>query len=60
MPSDTARGDLDGDGKLTLHDVLLLCLSLGSGKPYSGIADIDKNGTNDIQDALKLLVQIVK
>ena len=60
VPSDTARGDLDGDGKMTLHDVLLLCLSLGNGKPYSGIADIDKNGTNDIQDALKLLAQIVK
>lgn len=60
VPSDTARGDLDGDGKMTLHDVLLLCLSLGNGKPYSGIADIDKNGTNDIQDAIKLLVQIEK
>lgn len=60
VPSDTARGDLDGDGKMTLHDVLLLCLSLGNGKPYSGIADIDKNGTNDIQDALKLLAQIAK
>lgn len=60
VPSDTARGDLDGDGKMTLHDVLLLCLSLGNGKPYSGIADIDKNGTNNIQDALKLLAQIAK
>ena len=54
------RGDLDGDGKMTLHDVLFLCFSLGNGKPYNGIADIDKNGTNDIQDALKLLAQIVK
>ena len=60
VPSDTARGDLDGNGKMTLHDVLLLCLSLGNGKPYSGIADIDKNGTNDIQDAIKLLAQIAK
>ena len=60
VPSDTARGDLDGDGKMTLHDVLFLCFSLGNGKPYSGIADIDKNGTNDIQDALKLLAQIAK
>lgn len=60
VPSDTARGDLDGDGKLTLHDVLLVCLSVGGGKPYDGKADIDKNGSNNIQDAVALLAEIIK
>ena len=60
MPSDKRRGDLDGDGRLTMRDALLLCGKIGDGEPYSEIGDLDKNGVNDERDVLALLAEIAK
>ena len=58
LPSDTLRGDLDGDGAQTLRDALLLCGKITGGAPYSGRGDMDRNGTNDAEDIAALLVAI--
>ena len=58
LPSDTLRGDMNGDGEVTVRDALLLCRKLVDGAPYSGRGDMDRNGTNDAEDIAALLVAI--
>lgn len=58
MPSDTTRGDMDGDGKLTVRDALLLSKDIADKAPYSTKADVDKNGSINSKDAVALLDRI--
>lgn len=59
MPSDTTRGDMDGDGKLTLHDALLLFKDIAGNASFNAKADMDKNGINNLNDVVALLDRII-
>ena len=60
LPSAVRRGDMDGDGRLTMRDALLLCGKIGGGQPYSEVGDLDKNGVNDAKDVIALLAELAK
>ena len=60
MPSFEGRGNLDGNGKLTLRDVLTLCRENRSRTAYSGTADMNADGKNDVKDMLVLLERLLQ
>ncbi|OGG02318.1 MAG: hypothetical protein A3F83_07980 [Candidatus Glassbacteria bacterium RIFCSPLOWO2_12_FULL_58_11] len=49
------KGDLDGDGKVGIYDLLELLKVLGGAAARTALADLDANGKVDIFDLLTLL-----
>lgn len=49
------RGDMNHDGKFTIHDVALLVAHIRDGKIYQEEADVNDDGVLDTQDITELI-----
>ncbi len=55
LASETEKGDIDGNGKVNIFDLLELLKMLGNKIPATSAADIDGNGKVNIFDLIDLL-----